>query len=150
MRWISGNQRIVGLLSVLLLSLTLGGCLTLNEAVSSGVSAGTALVTTSLGLPPAATVAAVAGADLATGVITEEVEILQDVAEIVNPWQAFAVAFNNLLNHAFELIIAISVGVLVIPMIISFVAGVKVPNRRTKETEQENRVLKRMMDKGDG
>ena len=94
-----------------------------------------------------ATVVAVGAADLAVGVVTEEVEALQNVAEIVNPWQAVVVAFNDLLNHAFEIVIAISIAVVGIPMVVSFVIGKVLPNKKTKEVLKENEVLKKLMEK---
>ena len=141
------STRIMAAFGLLSLLLSLTGCLTLNEGISSAVSAGTALVTTATGLPPVATVVAVGAADLAVGVVTEEVEALQNVAEIVNPWQAVVVAFNDLLNHAFEIVIAISIAVVGIPMVVSFVIGKVLPNRKTKEVLKENEVLKKLMEK---
>ena len=140
-------MRILNLAVILMALVSLTGCLTLNEGLSSAVSAGTALVTTSAGLPPVATVVAVGAADLGVGVITEEVKAIQNVAEIVNPWQAVVVAFNDLLNHAFEIVIAISIAVVGIPMVVSFVIGKVLPNRKTKEALKENQVLKKLMEK---
>lgn len=142
MRW-------VGLILGLVACLGLSGCLTLNEAISSGASATAALVTTSAGLPPVVTVAAVAATDVAVGVLTEENVLVprETVEAIQNPWQAMFLAFDQLLNHAFEVVIAIGVAVLGIPMIISFAIGKVMPNRKTKEMDQENKVLKKIMEK---
>ena len=136
-------------LIILALMFGLQGCITLNElAVGAGATAGAA-VGAATGLGTAATVTLTAAGAGAAAVVTDPPETLQaeTVEAIQNPWQAMAVAFNDLLNHAFEIVIAIGIAVIAIPMIVSFAIGKVMPNRKSKEIEQENKVLKKMMDK---
>jgi len=136
-------------LIILALMFGLQGCITLNElAVGAGATAGAA-VGAATGLGTAATVTLTAAGAGAAAVVTDPPETLQaeTVEAIQNPWQALAVAFNDLLNHAFEIVIALAVGVFAIPMVLTFALGKIMPNRKTKEAMKENEVLKKLMEK---
>ena len=142
---ISGQVLRFGLLIALGLSLT--GCLTTNELINTAATTGAATVSAAAGLPVIPTAILTATAGVTAGVVTEEPEPPAPIPTDLNPWSAMAQAFRDLLDHAFEVVIAVSVGVLGIPMLISFIVGKVMPNRKTKEVEQENKVLKKLMEK---
>lgn len=137
-------------ISILVLMFGLQGCITLSD-ISTGVGAtGGAVVSSVAGLGPVATAAlTVTGATAGAAVVEDTVQTVtkEVISEVQNPWQAFAVAVQALLNHAFELVIAISIAVVGIPMVVSLVIGRALPNRKTKELENENKVLKKFMEK---
>ena len=142
--------RMKGLILGLAACFALSGCITLSD-VATGVGAtGGAVVSSVAALDPVTTaVVTVAGATVGAAVIEDTVQtVTADVIkEVTNPWQAFALAFQALLNHAFEIVIAIAVGVFAIPMVLTFAIGKIMPNKKTKEVEQENKVLKKLMEK---
>ena len=143
MQWLK-----ITLMSALMFGLA--GCITLSDvATGAGATAG-AVVSSVAGLDPVSTaVVTVVGATAGAAAIEETVtEIaVEQVQAVTNPWQAFLLAFNQLLNHAFEIVIAIGIAAVGIPMVVTFAIGKVLPNRKTKEIEQENRVLKKMMEK---
>ena len=128
----------------------LSGCITLSDvATGAGATAG-AVVASAAALDPVSTaVVTVVGATAGAAAIEETVtEIaVEQIEAVTNPWQAFALAFNQLLNHAFEIVIAIGIAAVGIPMLLSFAIGKVMPNRKTKEVEQENKTLKKLMEK---
>ena len=142
--------RMKGLILGLAACFALSGCITLSD-VATGVGAtGGAVVSSVAALDPVTTaVVTVAGATVGAAVIEDTVQtVTADVIkEVTNPWQAFALAFQALLNHAFEIVIAVAVGVFAIPMVLTFAIGKVMPNKKTKEVEQENKVLKKLMEK---
>lgn len=143
-------MRIKQCLIISVLMFGLQGCITLSDiATGAGATAG-AVVSTVAGLDPVATATlTVAGATVGAAAIEEKAtEIaVETVQAVTNPWQAFVLAFNQLLNHAFEIVIAIGIAAVGVPMIISFAVGKVMPNRKTKEVEQENKTLKKLMEK---
>jgi len=140
MRWIT----------ILVLMFGLQGCITLSDVATGAGATGGAVVSSVAGLGVPATAAlTVVGATVGAAAIEETVtEIaVEQVQAVTNPWQAFLLAFNQLLNHAFEIVIAIGIAVVAIPMVVSFAIGKVLPNRKTKEVEQENKTLKKLMEK---
>ena len=140
MRWIT----------ILVLMFGLQGCITLSDVATGAGATGGAVVSSVAGLGVPATAAlTVVGATAGAAAIEETVtEIaVEQVQAVTNPWQAMVLAFNQLLNHAFEIVIALAVGVFAIPMALTFVIGKAMPNRKTKEVEQENKTLKKLMEK---
>lgn len=140
MRWIA----------ILVLMFGLQGCITLSDvATGAGATAGAAASSVAgLGVP--ATVAlTVTGATAGAAVIEDTVQtVTADVIkEVTNPWQAFALAFQTLLNHAFEIVIAIGIAVIAIPMIVSFAVGKVMPRKKEKDIIKENEVLRKLMEK---
>jgi len=128
----------------------LQGCITLSDVATGAGATGGAVVSSVAGLGVPATAAlTVVGATVGAAAIEETVtEIaVEQVQAVTNPWQAFLLAFNQLLNHAFEIVIAIGIAVVAIPMVVSFAIGKVLPNRKTKEVEQENKTLKKLMEK---
>jgi len=137
-------------LIILVLMFGLQGCITLSDvATGAGATAGTVVGSVAgLGTPATAAltvVGATAGAAAIEETVTEIA--VEQVQAVTNPWQAFVLAFNQLLNHAFEIVIAIGLAVIAIPMVLTFAIGKVMPNRKTKEVEQENKVLKKLMEK---
>ena len=146
MRWI----RIVGVGLVALF--VLSGCsrLSLSDAATGTGAAIGAAAGAASGLGTAVTLTTTAIGATAGAVVLEDTAktIAADtIKEVTNPWQAMVIAWNDLLNHAFEIVIALMVGVFAIPMVLTFVIGKIMPNRKTKEVEQENKVLKKLMEK---
>ena len=137
-------------LGLFVLMFGLQGCITLSDvATGAGATAGAA-VSSVAGLSTPATVAlTVVGATTGAAAIEDVAQtVTADVIkEVTNPWQAFALAVQALLDHAFELVIAIGVATVGIPMILSFAIGKVMPNRKTKEMESENKTLKKLMEK---
>lgn len=144
--------RMKGLILGLAACFALSGCITLSDVATGAGAVGAAtaldLVAPGAGTVATATVTAV-GATAGAALIEETVQtVTADVIkEVTNPWQAFALAVQALLNHAFELVIAIGIAVFAIPMIVTFAIGKVMPNKKTKEVEQENKVLKKLMEK---
>ena len=129
-----------------ILAIALSGCITLSDvATGAGATAG-AVVSSAAGLGVPATAAiTVVGATAGAAALEEQARDVIEaevVSSIDNPWQAFAVAWNNLLNHAFEIVIAIGVAVFAIPMIMTFVLGKAMPRRKEATTMKENELLK--------
>ena len=137
-------------LIILVLMFGLQGCITLSDVATGAGATGGAVAASAAGLGPVGTaVLTVTGATAGAVAIEETVSeiAVEQVQAVTNPWQAFLLAFNQLLNHAFEIVIAVGIAVIAIPMIVSFAIGKVMPNRKSKEIEQENKVLKKMMDK---
>ena len=138
----------VGLVALFVLS----GCsrLSLSDAATGTGAAIGAAAGAASGLGTAVTLTTTAIGATAGAVVLEDTAktIAADtIKEVTNPWQAMVIAWNDLLNHAFEIVIALMVGVFAIPMVLTFVIGKIMPNRKTKEVEQENKVLKKLMEK---
>jgi len=47
----------------------------------------------------------------------------EQIKEVENPWQALLVAFDQLLANAFEIVIAIGIAVVGLPMLFSYMLG---------------------------
>lgn len=91
---------------------------------------------------------AIAGVGLAAGVATSAVTppaqsqlSAEQITEIQNPWQAFAVAFQGLMNHAFEIVIAIGIATIAIPMLISYLMG------RFKQRPEDAKTITKLVEK---
>ena len=143
-------MRFLIVLSSLLL---LSGCfksISLSD-VSTGVAAvGTSAIVDSVapGLGTTAkvvvtTLGAVGGAAIVEDTVQTVTQ--ETLKEVTNPWQGMVLAFQALLNHAFELVIAIGIAIVGIPMIFSFVIGKIMPRSKEKEVTQENELLKKIM-----
>ena len=145
MRWI----KIVSVSLVALL--VLSGCsrLSLSDiATGTGAVVG-AGVGAAVGVPAVTLTTTAIGATAGAALVDTPAPTIpaEVITEVMNPWQALIIAWNDLLNHAFQVVVAISVGVFAIPMALTFVIGKVMPNRKTKEVEQENKVLKKLMEK---
>lgn len=116
-------KKLIAILSLLLLT----GCgnLELNEVTSMGAATGAAVITSAIIPNPMVIGIAAASAGTTTAILTEPNDALsvEAIESIENPWQAMAVGFDALMNHAFELVIAFGVAMIGIPMVLSYVLG---------------------------
>ena len=116
-------KKLIAILSLLLLT----GCgnLELNEVTSMGAATGAAVITSAIIPNPMVIGIAAASAGTTTAILTEPNDALsvEAIESIENPWQAIAVGFDALMNHAFELVIAFGVAMIGIPMVLSYVLG---------------------------
>ena len=137
-------------LIILGLMFGLSGCITLSD-VSTGVGAvgATALAdTVAPGLGTGAKVIVTAvGATAGAALVEDTVQTVtkETLTAVTNPWQGMVLAFQTLLNHAFELVVAISIGVFAIPMLLTFALGKIMPRKKEKVVRAENEVLKKLM-----
>ena len=118
--------------------------------VSTGVGAVGGAVIAEAVVPGSTIATAVGGAiGATTGAVVVENTVQtvtkETLEKVTNPWQGMVLAFQALLNHAFELVIAIGIAIFGIPMIFSFVIGKIIPRGKEKETMEENKILKKMM-----
>lgn len=81
---------------------------------------------------------AVAGASL---VEDDKSLTTEQIAEVENPWQALLVAFDQVLAHAWEIVIAIGIAIFGIPMIITYILG------RGKQRPEDAKAITNLVDK---
>ena len=81
-----------------------------TTAGATGAAIGTAVITTN----PMAIGAVTAGGAIAGATLVKDDKSLstEQIKEVENPWQAMLVAFDQLLAHAFEIVIAIGIAVI--------------------------------------
>jgi len=110
-----------------------------TAAGATGAAIGTAVITTN----PMAIGAVTAGGALAGATLLEDDKSLstEQIKEVENPWQAMLVAFDQLLAHAFELVIAISIAVIGIPMLITYLMG------RFKQRPEDAKTINNLVEK---
>lgn len=88
---------------------------------AGGAAVGTAVVTSNPAL--------IGGAAIASGVTTAALTpeassvTAEQLSSVENPWQAFVLAFDQLLANAFEIVIAIGIAVFAVPMLFSYLIG---------------------------
>ena len=106
---------------------------------ATGAAIGTAVVTTN----PMAIGAVTAGGAIAGAVIVEDDKSLstEQISEVQNPWQALLVAFDQLLAHAWEIVIAIGIAVVGIPMLITYVLG------KAKQRPEDAKSIQHLVEK---
>lgn len=110
---------------------------TASSATTAAV--GTAFLTTNpVAIGAATATSAVAGAYL---VKDDKSLSTEQIKEVENPWQAMLVAFDQLLAHAFELVIAISIAVIGIPMLITYLMG------RFKQRPEDAKTINNLVEK---
>jgi hypothetical protein len=92
-----------------------------TTTTASGAALGTAVLTTN----PIAIGAAAAAGGLSGAALVEDDKSLttEQIKEVENPWQALLVAFDQLLANAFEIVIAIGIAVVGLPMLFSYMLG---------------------------
>ena len=110
-----------------------------TAAGATGAAIGTAVITTN----PMAIGAVTAGGALAGATLVEDDKSLstEQIKEVENPWQAMLVAFDQLLAHAFELVIAIGIAVIGIPMLITYLMG------RFKQRPEDAKTITNLVEK---
>jgi len=110
---------------------------TASSATTAAV--GTAFLTTNpVAIGAATATSAVAGAYL---VKDDKSLSTEQIKEVENPWQAMLVAFDQLLAHAFELVIAIGIAVIGIPMLITYLMG------RFKQRPEDAKTITNLVEK---
>ena len=137
---------------IILVAIGLSGCSTIDLSdISTGAGATLGAVAADAIIPGASVGVTVAGSVVGGTVGASLIEdkakeiAVETVREVVNPWQALVVAFNDLLNHAFEIVIAISIATIGIPMLFSYAIGKLLPRKKEKETMEENKILKKIV-----
>jgi len=115
----------IATLAIIATILTGCGNLELNEMTSMGAASGAAVITSAIIPNPMVVGLAAASAGTTTAILTEPNDALsvEAIESIENPWQAIAVGFDALMNHAFELVIAFGVALIGIPMLLSYILG---------------------------
>ena len=111
-------------------------------ATASGASTGAgvaALVTAN----PVVIAGATATGALAGATIVDEDKSLttEQIKEIENPWQALLVAFDQVLAHAWEIVIAIGIAVFGIPMFITYIMG------KGKQRPEDAKAITQLVDR---
>ena len=130
---------------ILLFTLGLSACESISMSdmfTASGASAGAgvaALVTANPALIAGATgTGALVGASL----IKEDKSLSSEqIAEVQNPWQAMLVALDQLLANAFELVIGISLAIVGIPMLFTYLLG------RMKQRPEDAKAINELVNK---
>lgn len=130
---------------ILVFTLGLSGCENISMSdmfTASGASAGAgvaALVTANPALIAGATGA---GALVGASVIKEDKSLsTEQISEVQNPWQAMLVALDQLLANAFELVIGISLAILGIPMLFTYLLG------RMKQRPEDAKAISELVNK---
>jgi len=114
-------------ISILLSIALLTGCgkISFSDIATAGGATGAAAAASVVTANPAIIAGATATGALAGAAIIEEDKSLttEQIKEVDNPWQAMLVAFDQLLAHAWEIVIAIGIAVIGIPMLITYLMG---------------------------
>jgi hypothetical protein len=107
-----------------------------TTTTASGAALGTAVLTTN----PIAIGAAAAAGGLSGAALVEDDKSLttEQIKEVENPWQALLVAFDQLLANAFEIVIAIGIAVVGLPMLFSYMLG------RFKQRPEDKRQIEEL------
>ena len=131
---------------LILCSLTLlSGCsrISLSDIATAGGASGAAAVASIVTANPAIIAGATASGAIAASAIVEDDKSLttEQIKEIDNPWQAMLVAFDQLLAHAWEIVIGIGIAVFGIPMIITYLFG------RGKQRPEDAKAITQLVDK---
>ena len=126
-----------------LLALTACENINFSELASTfsagGGAMGAAVVTTN----PVIIGGAAVASGVTTAALTPETNSVtaEQIAEVQNPWQALLVAFDQLLAHAFELVIAIGLAVFAVPMLITYLLG------RVKQRPEDAKAISNLVNK---
>ena len=114
-----------GVLAVSLLAFTACDRVDLSDLATTTTASGAALGTAVLTTNPIAIGAAAAAGGLSGAALVEDDKSLttEQIKEVENPWQALLVAFDQLLANAFEIVIAIGIAVVGLPMLFSYMLG---------------------------
>ena len=106
---------------------------------ASGAAVGAAVLTTN---PVAIGAATVAGGVTGATLVDDDKSLsTEQIKEVENPWQALLVAFDQLLAHAFEIVIGIGIAIFAIPMFITYLLG------RFKQRPEDAKAISRLVNK---
>ena len=110
-----------------------------TTAGATGAAIGTAVITTN----PMAIGAVTAGGAIAGATLVKADKSLStaQIKEVENPWQAMLVAFDQLLAHSFEIVIAIGIAVIGVPMLITYLMG------RFKQRPEDAKTINNLVEK---
>jgi uncharacterized protein YceK len=132
-------------ISLMVLSLLLTGCSKVDLSdVSTGVSAtGAAVVASVVTANPAIIAGATLTGATAGAILVEDDKSLtvEQIKEVDNPWQAMLVALDQLLAYAWEIVIAIGIATIGIPMLITYLLG------RAKQRPEDAKAISNLVDK---
>jgi len=133
------------LVSLLLILTLITGCgrIDFSDVATAGGATGAAMGTALITTNPIAIGAVTAGGAIAGATLVEDDKSLstEQIKEVDNPWQAMLVAFDQLLAHAFELVIAIGIAVIGIPMLITYLMG------RFKQRPEDAKTITNLVEK---
>jgi len=132
-----------GIILLVLTFLTACDRISLSDVSTTTVATGAALAATTLTLNPVPVAMATAAGGVAGATLVKDDKSLttEQIAEVENPWQALLVAFDQLLAHAWEIVIAIGVAVFGIPMLITYILG------RGKQRPEDAKAITNLVDK---
>jgi len=132
-------------ISTLLCIALLSGCgkISFSDIATAGGATGGAVVASVVTANPAIIAGATATGALAGAVVVEEDKSLttEQIKEVDNPWQAMLVAFDQLLAHAWEIVIAIGIAVIGIPMLITYLVG------KGKQRPEDAKAITQLVDR---
>ena len=130
---------------LLLICVLLTGCerVSLPEVTTTFVAAGGAAASTVIWANPvsAAVGAAVGGMAGANLTKDDKTVTVKQIESVENPWQALVLAFDQVLAHAFELVIAISLAIIGLPMLFSYLLG------RFKQRPEDRKAIADLVEK---
>lgn len=110
-----------------------------TTSTASGAALGTAVLTTN---PMAIGAVAAAGGLTGAALVKDDKSLsTEQIKEVENPWQALLVAFDQLLAHAFEIVIGIGVAIFAIPMLITYLLG------RFKQRPEDAKAISNLVQK---
>ena len=129
-----------------LLAVTACDRIDMSDLATTSSASGAALTTAVLTTNPMAIGAAAAAGGLSGAVLVKDDKSLstEQIKEVDNPWQALLIAFDQVLAHAFEIVIAIGIAVVGLPMLLSYLLGrfKQRPEDRKQIEELTTRVAK--------
>ena len=110
-----------------------------TTTTASGAALGTAVITTN---PIVIGAAAAAGGLSGAALVKDDKSLTTDqIKEVDNPWQALLIAFDQVLSHAFEIVIAIGVAVVGVPMLLTYMLG------RFKQRPEDAKTITNLVEK---
>ena len=130
---------------LVLICVLLSGCerVSLPEVTTTLAATGGAVLSTVVWSNPITAGAGAIAGGLAGANLTDDDKSVttEQIAQIENPWQALVLAFDQMLNHAFELVIAISLAIIGLPMLFSYLLG------RFKQRPEDQKAIADLVEK---
>lgn len=134
------------MIRILLLCFILCGCerISGSEVYTTFATAGAAAASAAIWTNPVGIAAGgVAGGLAAANITSDQAAVTaKQLAEVTNPWQAFVLAFDQLLSYAFEIVIAIGIALIGIPMLLTYVMGRM--RQRPEDAKQISNLVKKI------
>jgi hypothetical protein len=130
---------------LLVICVLLTGCerVSMPEVTTTFVAAGGAAASTVIWANPVSAAVGAAVGGMAGANLTKDDKSVttEQIAQVENPWQALVLAFDQMLNHAFELVIAVSLAIIGIPMLLSYLLG------RFKQRPEDRKAIADLVEK---